>query len=67
MRADALAEAQFCLEIRVVAVAEGEIAGRQQADEDVHDVRVELAAGDAPQLGDRLLGARPACGRSRAR
>ena len=37
-------ESQLGLEVGVVAVAEGEVAGRQQADEDLDDVRVELAA-----------------------
>ena len=51
---DAPPETQLGLEVGVVAVAEGEVAGRQQADEDLDDVRVELAAGDRAQLGDRL-------------
>ena len=44
--------AKLGLEVGVVAVGEGEIAGRQQGDEDLDDLGVELAAGDAAQLGD---------------
>ena len=55
MRPDAVVEAQFRLEIRIIAVAEGEIAGRQQPDEDLDDVRIELSARGPAQLGDRFL------------
>ena len=67
MRVHALPEAQFCLEIGVIGVCEGHVAGGQQRDEDLDDLRVELCARDAVQLRDRRLAGRPACGRSRGR
>ena len=53
MRVDAAPEAQLGLEVGVVAVARRRVAGRQQRDEDLDDLGVELAAGDAAQLVDR--------------
>ena len=53
--AHAALEGQLALEVGVVGVAEGDAAAVEQLDEGLDDARIELGAGDAPQLGDRLL------------
>ena len=45
---------QLLLEVGVLAVAERDVLALEQLDEDLDEVGVELLAGDAPQLLDRL-------------
>ncbi len=46
---------QLFLEVGLLAVAEGDVLALEQLDEDLDEARVELLAGDPPQLLDRLV------------
>src|SRR3954452_3590388 len=47
-------ELQLGVEVGLLAMAVAEVLARQQLDEDLDEVAVELAAGDALELLDRL-------------
>src|SRR6476659_8687052 len=57
---------QLALEVGLLTVAEGDVLVLEQLDEDLDETGVELLAGDAPQLLDRLVaGGRRAVGVAR--
>src|SRR5664279_6007982 len=47
---------ELLLEVGGLGMLEGDVFGFHQLDEDLHELGVELFAGDAAQLDDRVLG-----------